>query len=94
MISVAVAPTQLESAAQFLSAQQQVSVLRSASVAARARITALQQQVQVAAVRQLQKVQQENMLRVQQQHLLSGLMRNSPYQPPGLNHPSVATIFY
>lgn len=69
-----------------------MSVLRNASVAARARINALQQQVQVAAVRQLQKVQQENMMRVQQQQqqqqLLSGLMRNSMYSQQG--KPSIA----
>ena len=76
---------QFQSAAEFLAAQQQVSVLRSASVAARARITALQQQVQVAAVRQLQKVQQQNMMRVQQQQqqLINGLMRNSVYPQQG-----------
>ena len=79
----AVAPNGgLQSAAQFLAASQQVAALRSASAAVQVRINALQQ---VAAARQIQKVQAESMIRAQhQQQLLTGIMRQSVLPNQGL----------
>ena len=78
----------LQTTSQLLCAQQQVSMLRNASIAARARITALQQaQVAQAVKTQLQKVQLQShqLLQAQQQahqnQILNGLMRQNAVYP-------------